>query len=158
MRSTPYALRSYLQTYDNTVSKYVPLELFPDQIQLIQDYENYNENEYFLLFHNIHPILIYSNNEYDKKKKEFQIKLLNDLEPDILIVLGWGQILSKDVLNIPKIGVIGAHASLLPFYRGSAPINWAIINGERVTGVTTFFIEQEIDTGLVIERQSVAIG
>ena len=63
IKDAPYALKTYLQTYDNTQKKYVPLELFPDQIQLIQDYENYNENEYFLLFHNIHPILIYSNNE-----------------------------------------------------------------------------------------------
>lgn len=80
------------------------------------------------------------------------IKLLNDLEPDVLIVLGWSQILSKDVLNIPKIGVIGAHASLLPFYRGSAPINWAIINGLDKTGNTLMWLNDGVDTGLIIDQ------
>ena len=80
------------------------------------------------------------------------IKLLNDLEPDIIIVLGWSQILSKDVLNIPKIGVIGAHASLLPFYRGSAPINWAIINGLEKTGNTLMWLNHGVDSGMIIDQ------
>ena len=66
--------------------------------------------------------------------------------------------LPEIVWGMPKYGTINLHASLLPNYRGAAPINWAIINGEKTTGLTTFFIEKEIDTGMVIKRQEVKIS
>lgn len=80
------------------------------------------------------------------------VELLNNLNPDIIIVLGWSQILKQEVLNIPRIGVIGAHASLLPLYRGSAPINWAIINGLDKTGNTLMWLNDGVDTGLIIDQ------
>ena len=66
--------------------------------------------------------------------------------------------LPEAIWNMPRIGSFNLHASLLPQYRGAAPINWAIINGEKETGVSTFFIEKEIDTGKIIDRKSTPIN
>lgn len=85
---------------------------------------------------------------------------LNDLESlnaDLFVVVAF-RMLPEQVWSMPLKGTINLHASLLPNYRGAAPINWAIINGEKETGVTTFFIEKEIDTGDVIEQVKVSIG
>lgn len=69
------------------------------------------------------------------------------LRPDVLVVIAYGHILSEEILRLPKIGAINVHASLLPKYRGPAPIQWAIINGEPQTGVTTMFMDAGMDTG-----------
>jgi methionyl-tRNA formyltransferase len=90
------------------------------------------------------------------KSDEF-IEQLETLKADLFVVVAF-RMLPEVVWSITPIGTINLHASLLPQYRGAAPINWAIINGERETGVTTFFIEKEIDTGKVIERKSIDIG
>ncbi|MGV3629732.1 MAG: methionyl-tRNA formyltransferase [Bacteroidota bacterium] len=90
-------------------------------------------------------------------KDEGFISELRALEADLFVVVAF-RMLPEIVWNMPPKGTINLHASLLPDYRGAAPINWAIIHGETKTGVTTFFIEQEIDTGLVIERAETAIG
>ena len=82
---------------------------------------------------------------------------LRDLDADLFVVVAF-RILPPEVFRIPPKGSINLHAALLPQYRGAAPINWAIINGERVTGVTTFFIEKEVDTGHIIFQDSVGIG
>jgi methionyl-tRNA formyltransferase len=82
------------------------------------------------------------------KDKHF-IKELKSLEPDLIVVVAF-RILPKEIFNIPKYGSINLHASVLPQYRGAAPINWAIINGEKETGVTTFFLEDKVDTGNII--------
>ena len=82
---------------------------------------------------------------------------LKDLKPDFMIVVAFGQILTKEVLDIPKYGCINLHASLLPMYRGAAPINWAIINGEKVTGNTTQLMDIGIDTGDMILKDEVEI-
>lgn len=74
-------------------------------------------------------------------------KKLKEISPDFIIVVAFGQILSKEVLNIPKYGCINLHASLLPKYRGAAPINWAIIKGENESGNTTMFMDEGLDTG-----------
>lgn len=84
------------------------------------------------------------------------IELLGELAADFIIVVAF-RILPPAVFRIPKFGTINLHASLLPKYRGAAPINWAIINGERETGVTTFFIDEKIDTGLWLMRYPVPI-
>ncbi|TNE99980.1 MAG: methionyl-tRNA formyltransferase, partial [Bacteroidetes bacterium] len=76
---------------------------------------------------------------------------------DLFVVVAF-RMLPEAVWNMPPKGTINLHASLLPQYRGAAPINWAIINGEKSTGVTTFFLDHEIDTGKVIEQRSVSIG
>ncbi|MDQ7917117.1 methionyl-tRNA formyltransferase [Mesonia sp. MT50] len=81
---------------------------------------------------------------------------LNRLQPNLNIVVAF-RMLPKKVWNFPSLGTFNLHASLLPQYRGAAPINWAIINGEKTTGVTTFFIDEKIDTGSVILREEVEI-
>lgn len=75
------------------------------------------------------------------------IEFLKELSPDFIIVVAYGQILSKEILDIPKYGCINLHASLLPKYRGAAPINWVIINGEKSSGNTTMFMDEGLDTG-----------
>lgn len=90
-------------------------------------------------------------------KDENFIAQLKEFDADLFVVVAF-RMLPELVWNMPPKGTINLHASLLPYYRGAAPINWAIINGESKTGVTTFFIEQEIDTGLVIEQESVEIA
>ena len=89
-------------------------------------------------------------------KDENFVKSLKDLSADLFVVVAF-RMLPEIVWNMPPKGTVNLHASLLPNYRGAAPINWAIINGEITTGVTTFFIEQEIDTGMVIERTETEI-
>lgn len=90
-------------------------------------------------------------------KDEAFIHELEDLKADVFVVVAF-RMLPEAVWNMPPKGTINLHASLLPNYRGAAPINWAIINGEKETGVSTFFIEKEIDTGKIIEQAKVTIG
>lgn len=90
-------------------------------------------------------------------KDEAFISDLRNLRADLFVVVAF-RMLPEVVWSMPPRGTINLHGSILPHYRGAAPINWAIINGETVTGVTTFFIEKEIDTGKIIERNTLAIG
>lgn len=90
-------------------------------------------------------------------KDETFVQSLSELNADLFVVVAF-RMLPEVIWNMPPKGTINLHASLLPQYRGAAPINWAIVNGENETGVTTFFIEKEIDTGMVIERASISIG
>lgn len=85
------------------------------------------------------------------------IEKLKELKPDFIIVVAFGQILTKEILDIPKYGCINLHASLLPMYRGAAPLNWAIINGEKVSGNTTQLMDIGIDTGDMILKDEVEI-
>jgi methionyl-tRNA formyltransferase len=89
------------------------------------------------------------------KDKGFQEEL-KSLNPDLFVVVAF-RMLPESVWNMPKMGTINLHGSLLPNYRGAAPINWAVINGESKTGVTTFFIQHEIDTGNIIAQEEVEI-
>ena len=73
--------------------------------------------------------------------------LISELKPDFLVVIAFGKILPENVLALPRLGTINVHASLLPKYRGPAPIQWAVINGEKETGVCTQLMEKELDTG-----------
>lgn len=79
------------------------------------------------------------------------------LNPDLIVVVAF-RVLPKEVFSMPRLGTFNLHASLLPKYRGAAPINWAIINGEKETGVTTFFLQEAVDTGSVILQARVKIG
>ncbi|MBM3418420.1 MAG: methionyl-tRNA formyltransferase, partial [Bacteroidetes bacterium] len=93
-----------------------------------------------------------------EKLKDAQfLNELNGLNADLFVVVAF-RMLPKEVWEMPKKGTINLHASLLPKYRGAAPINWAIINGEKETGVTTFFINEVIDTGNILLQRSVSIG
>lgn len=85
-----------------------------------------------------------------KARDEEFVTLLKELNPDLIVVVAFGQILPKSILDIPKLGCINVHVSLLPKYRGAAPINWVIINGEKKTGVTTMYMDEGLDTGDMI--------
>lgn len=85
-----------------------------------------------------------------KAREESFVETLKELNPDIIVVVAFGQILPKSILEIPKFGCINVHVSLLPKYRGAAPINWVIINGEEKTGVTTMYMDEGLDTGDMI--------
>ncbi|MEA4826113.1 MAG: methionyl-tRNA formyltransferase [Clostridium sp.] len=91
-----------------------------------------------------------------KNEPEF-IQELKEIEPDFIIVVAYGQILPKEVIEIPKYSCINLHASLLPKYRGAAPINWAIINGENKSGNTTMLMDIGLDTGDMLLKQEVII-
>jgi len=90
------------------------------------------------------------------KSPEF-VKVLQDLAPDLIVVVAFGQILSQAVLDIPRMGCINVHASLLPRYRGAAPIHWSIIHGETQTGVTTMFMDAGLDTGDMLLKRAIDI-
>lgn len=85
------------------------------------------------------------------------IEALKSLSPDFIIVVAFGQILTEEILDIPKYACINLHASLLPMYRGAAPLNWAIINGEKVSGNTTMLMELGLDTGDMLLKNEVEI-
>ncbi len=85
-----------------------------------------------------------------KIREEESFNLLKTLQPDCIVVVSYGQILPKAILDIPALGCINVHASLLPDYRGAAPIHWAILNGEAVTGITTMYMDVGLDTGDMI--------
>ena len=85
-------------------------------------------------------------------------QLLQSLEPDCIVIIAYGQIIPARLLTIPKLGWINLHASLLPKYRGAAPINWAIVNGETKTGVTTMRIDAGMDTGEMLLQRETEIG
>lgn len=85
------------------------------------------------------------------------IEYLRGYEPDIIIVEAFGQIIPKAILDMPRFGCVNVHASLLPKYRGAAPIQWAVINGDAVTGVTTMRMDEGLDTGDMILKQEVII-
>jgi methionyl-tRNA formyltransferase len=85
------------------------------------------------------------------REPEF-IEILKELNPDVIVVVAFGQILPKEILEIPKYGCINGHASLLPMYRGAGPIQWVVINGEKETGITTMRMDEGLDTGDMIEK------
>jgi methionyl-tRNA formyltransferase len=93
----------------------------------------------------------------EKLKDEAFIEELRSLQADLQIVVAF-RMLPEVVWNMPKFGTFNLHASLLPQYRGAAPINWAIINGDKETGATTFFLTHEIDTGKIIQQEKIAIA
>jgi len=83
---------------------------------------------------------------------------IKEASPDLIVVAAYGQILKPKLFSIPPLGTVNIHASLLPSYRGAAPINWAIINGESLTGITTFLIDEGMDTGDILVQRSLEIG
>ena len=85
------------------------------------------------------------------------INKLRDISPDCIIVAAYGQILKEEILNLPKYGCLNIHASLLPKYRGAAPINWAIINGEKETGITIMEMDEGLDTGDMLKSELIPI-
>ena len=92
-----------------------------------------------------------------KNNEEF-VNELKVLKPDVICVVAYGKILPKEILDIPPYGCINVHASLLPQYRGAAPVQWAVLNGDKTTGVTTMYMDVGMDTGDMILKQEVQIG
>lgn len=86
------------------------------------------------------------------------VKILKDINPDVICVVAYGKILPKEILDIPKFGCINVHGSLLPKYRGAAPIQWAVLNGDKTTGITTMYMNEGMDTGDMILKEKVEIG
>ncbi|WP_024614601.1 methionyl-tRNA formyltransferase [Clostridium sp. Ade.TY] len=102
-----------------------------------------------------HDIKIYQPEKLKDEKK--MIEELKAMEPDFIIVVAFGQILTKEVLDIPKYGCINLHGSILPMYRGAAPINWAIMMGEKTSGNTTMLMDVGLDTGDMLLKDEVEI-
>ena len=86
------------------------------------------------------------------------LKILQQLNPDLIVVVAYGKILPKEILDLPKYGCINVHASLLPKYRGASPIQWAIVSGEKVTGVSTMYLNEGMDTGDILLTEQTEIG
>lgn len=94
----------------------------------------------------------------DKLKDGSAFQLIKELAPDILAVVAYGRILPEDILALPKFGAINVHGSLLPKYRGAAPIQWAVLNGDKTTGVSTMYLAKEMDSGDIIYTDETEIG
>lgn len=94
----------------------------------------------------------------EKIKDPAFIEKLKDLAPDLIVVAAYGKILPKEILEIPPHGCLNVHASLLPKFRGAAPINWAIISGEKETGITIMLMDEGMDTGDILLQEAIPIG
>ena len=92
-----------------------------------------------------------------KNNVEF-LEEIRNINPDVICVVAYGKILPKDLLDIPKYGCVNVHGSLLPKYRGAAPIQWAVLNGDKATGITTMYMNEGMDTGDMILKEEVEIG
>ena len=102
-----------------------------------------------------HNIPVY---QPEKMKDGTALSILKELNPDLIAVVAYGRILPKDILELPKYGCINVHGSLLPKYRGAGPIQWSVIDGEPVTGVTTMYMGEGLDTGDMILKKETPIG
>lgn len=94
----------------------------------------------------------------EKLKIRETYDLIKSLNPDAIVVVAYGKILPKNIIDMPKYGCINVHGSLLPRYRGAAPIQWSIINGDKVTGISTMFIDEGLDTGDILLQSKVSIN
>ncbi len=90
-------------------------------------------------------------------KNEETVSLIKEINPDVIVVVAYGKLLPESILNIPKYGAVNGHASLLPKYRGASPIQWAIVCGEKETGVTTMLMDKGLDTGDILLTAKTAI-
>ena len=98
----------------------------------------------------VQPVKVRNNPEF--------VEQLKNINPDVICVVAYGKIIPKEILDIPRLGCINVHGSLLPKYRGSSPIQWSILNGDKETGITTMFMDVGMDTGDMINKEVVQIG
>lgn len=91
----------------------------------------------------------------EKIREDYEI--ISEINPDIIITCAYGQILSEEILSIPRLGCINVHASLLPKYRGAAPIQWSLLNGDDKTGITIMYMDKGMDTGNIISEEEISI-
>ena len=101
-----------------------------------------------------YKIPLYKVSDINDKKA---VEIIRKLSPDVIFELGWSQIITKEILQIPKKGCIGVHASLLPKNRGGASLNWALIKGAKKWGVTLYYLDEDIDKGKIIDQESFSI-
>lgn len=94
----------------------------------------------------------------EKMKDGRALAILKELAPELIVVVAYGRILPKDILELPQYGCVNVHGSLLPKYRGAAPIQWSVLNGDEVSGVTTMYMAEGLDTGDIILSRSTPIG
>jgi len=94
----------------------------------------------------------------EKLRDGTALAALQELQPDVIVVVAYGRILPKEILELPPMGCINVHGSLLPKYRGSAPIQWAVLNGDKITGVSTMYLAEAMDAGDVIFSAETEIG
>lgn len=102
-----------------------------------------------------HDIPVY---QPDSFKNESQLELLRELNPEVIIVVAYGKLLPGYVLDLPKYGCINVHGSLLPKYRGAAPVQWMVLNGEQTAGVTTMYMDRGLDTGDILLTRETPVG
>lgn len=102
-----------------------------------------------------HHIPVY---QPDTFKNESQLPLLRELAPEVIVVVAYGKLLPQYVLELPKYGCINVHGSLLPKYRGAAPVQWMVLNGETTAGVTTMYMDRGLDTGDILLTRETAVG
>ena len=102
-----------------------------------------------------HGIKVY---QPEKMKDGTAYEILKEIKPDMIVVVAYGKILPKDIIELPKFGCINVHASLLPAYRGAAPIQWAVLDGKKKTGVTTMYMDVGLDTGDMLLKAETEIG
>jgi methionyl-tRNA formyltransferase len=93
----------------------------------------------------------------EKIKDKDVIDLIKGLKPDLIVIVAYGKILPKEIIDIPKLGTINVHASMLPKYRGAAPVQWALLNGEKFTGITVMKVTEKLDAGDIILQESIPI-
>ncbi len=94
----------------------------------------------------------------EKPNNKRNIKRIRHLKPDLIVMCGYSKIIGKELLNIPRYGCINLHASLLPYYRGAAPLNWALINGEKTIGLSIYNVDEGIDTGPILAQERIAVS
>lgn len=135
-------------------NEYTPIAVFtkPDKINGRNGKITFSPVKLYSLEQNI-PI-----HQPTTLKDESQYKLISEYKPDIIVVIAYGKILPENILRIPKYGAINVHASLLPKYRGAAPIQRAIINGETKTGITIMKLDKGMDTGDIISQKEIPIS
>jgi len=150
---TPDFARDSLEKIYNSGNEILAVVTNPDKPKGRGMKMIYTPVKEFALENNIkiyQPLKVRNNEEF--------INEIRELNPDLLCVVAYGKILPKELLDIPKYGSINVHGSLLPKYRGAAPIQWAVLNGDKVTGVTTMFMDEGMDTGDMILKDEVSIG
>lgn len=102
-----------------------------------------------------HNLTVYTPNSF---KDEAEVERLNELAPDLIVVVAYGKLLPKAVLDIPKYGCVNVHGSILPKWRGAAPIQWTVLSGDEYGGVTTMYMNEGLDTGDIIFTREVKVG
>jgi len=102
-----------------------------------------------------HNIPVY---QPEKMRDGTALAILQELKPDVIAVVAYGRLLPDDILELPRLGCINVHGSLLPAYRGSAPIQWAVLNGDKITGVSTMYMATEMDAGDILLTSETEIG